>query len=86
MTNFAKSHITHQDLGRKGFGTLPIIKLTLISSAPAQLGHVVVKNDLQAATIPFDGYARPILFSDQLTTSDPPHSGTQLHCFRRIGE
>ena len=27
-------------------------------------GHVVVKNDLQAATIPFDGYARPILFND----------------------
>jgi len=26
--------------------------------------HVVVKNGLLAATIPFDGYARPILFND----------------------
>src|SRR5260221_2167731 len=26
--------------------------------------HVVVKNVLLAATIPFDGYARPILFND----------------------
>jgi hypothetical protein len=26
--------------------------------------HVVVKNGLLAANIPFEGYARPILFSD----------------------
>jgi hypothetical protein len=28
------------------------------------LRHIVVKNGLFAAIIPFDGYARPILFSD----------------------
>lgn len=28
------------------------------------LSHVVVKNRLLAAVIPFDGYAGPILFSD----------------------
>ena len=28
------------------------------------LRHVVMKNGLLAAIIPFDGYARPILFSD----------------------
>ena len=30
---------------------------------PLNLRHVVVKNGLLAAIIPFDGYARPILFS-----------------------
>jgi hypothetical protein len=31
---------------------------------PLNLRHVVVKNGLRAAIIPFDNYARPILFSD----------------------
>src|SRR6266404_9610684 len=31
---------------------------------PLNSRHVVVKNGLLAATIPFDGYARPILFND----------------------
>ena len=30
------------------------------------LTHVVMKNGLLAAIIPFDGYARPILFSDSI--------------------
>jgi hypothetical protein len=40
---------------------------TLLNHAlgtPLDLRHVVVKNVLLAAIIPFDGYARPILFSD----------------------
>jgi hypothetical protein len=31
---------------------------------PLNLRHVVVVNGLLTAVIPFDGYARPILFSD----------------------
>ena len=31
---------------------------------PLNSRHIVVKNGLLAATIPFDGYARPILFND----------------------
>jgi hypothetical protein len=31
---------------------------------PLNLRHVVVVNGLLTAIIPFDGYARPILFSD----------------------
>jgi hypothetical protein len=31
---------------------------------PLNLRHIVVQNLLLAATIPFDGYARPILFND----------------------
>jgi hypothetical protein len=31
---------------------------------PLNMRHVVVKNRLHAAIIPFDGYARPIRFSD----------------------
>jgi hypothetical protein len=31
---------------------------------PLNLRHIVVKNDLLAAIIPFDGYASPIRFSD----------------------
>jgi hypothetical protein len=31
---------------------------------PLNLRHVVVMNGLLTAVIPFDGYARPILFSD----------------------
>jgi hypothetical protein len=38
--------------------------LTLFSPARLNLRHVVMKNGLLAAIIPFDGYARPILFSD----------------------
>jgi hypothetical protein len=35
-----------------------------IHRRPLNLRHVVVQNRLLAAIIPFDGYARPILFSD----------------------
>jgi hypothetical protein len=35
-----------------------------ITRHPLNVRHVVVKNRLLAAIIPFDGYARPILFSD----------------------
>ena len=35
-----------------------------ITRHPLNLRHVVVKNCLLAAIVPFDGYASPILFSD----------------------
>jgi hypothetical protein len=38
--------------------------LTKLPRHPLNLRHVVVKNCLLAAIVPFDGYASPILFSD----------------------
>jgi hypothetical protein len=41
------------------------------------LSHVVVKNGLLATAIPFDGYARPIRFSDGATVGlivSPAHA------------
>ena len=35
-----------------------------ITRHPLNLRHVIVKNCLLAAIVPFDGYASPILFSD----------------------
>jgi hypothetical protein len=35
------------------------------SPAKLDLRHIVVKNGLFATIIPFDGYARPIFFSDR---------------------
>jgi hypothetical protein len=49
---------------------------------PLNLRHVVVKNGLLAAIIPFDGYASPILFSDGaliIIISIPPNAVADLN-------
>ena len=41
-----------------------MVILSTLHGHPLNLRHIVMKNGLLAAIIPFDGYARPILFSD----------------------
>ena len=41
-----------------------IVILSPLYRHPLNLRHIVVKNGLLATIIPFDSYARPILFSD----------------------
>jgi hypothetical protein len=54
-----RSTVTGRESGIRTIG-----KSATLSRHPLKLRHVVVHNGLRTAIVPFNGYARPIRFSD----------------------